>query len=147
MKTKKSKTRQPKNDEGEDHEALVMHHSEADIHLGKKAKTKARGSEYNRHREGTIQKAGNLVEGEGLDFADILNELEFKTNDQPSGDQVNTTKLKKQLKNLKRDGSKVLSAPLSGYKKVKIMREQAQEVNSKLVSKYQPQVKANREAD
>jgi hypothetical protein len=48
---------------------------------------------------------------------------------------------------LKRDPSKVLTAPLPGYKKVKIMREQAQELNSKLVSKYIPQVKAEREAD
>lgn len=40
-----------------------------------------------------------------------------------------------------------MSMPLSGIKKQKIMREQANEVNKKLVGKFLPQVKINREEE
>jgi len=85
-----------------------------------------------------------------LDFGDIFNQIEkqkaTEPGDQEAAETINTTKLKKQLKNLKRDPSKQLATPLAGVKKQKIMREQAQQMNSKIVSKYIPQVKANREA-
>lgn len=141
----------------EDTEALLRHSKEADITLDKTQVTSSRSNLFNKNKEGKVQKEGVLVKGENLDFADILNELEskqFKNVGENKGkgvvqevesSVVNTTKLKKQLNNLKRDGSKVLSAPLSGYKRVKVMREQAQELNSKIVSKFVPQVKANRE--
>ena len=99
-----------------------------------------------------------IVKDQTLDFADILGDLEKKqftsisenkSGKASKGDEqtINATKLKKQLNTLKRDGSKVLSAPLSGYKKVKVMREQATNLNQKIVSKFLPQVKANREEE
>ena len=48
---------------------------------------------------------------------------------------------------MKRDGTQVVQKQLSGYKKVKIAREQAMGVNTKLVSKFQTQVKQNREEE
>ena len=83
----------------EDESALLKNRREADIHLD------------------TIKKKSNPGESTKLDFGDIFNQLENQS------DVVNTTKLKKQLKNMSKDGSKTLGAPLSGYKKVKIMRE------------------------
>ena len=40
-----------------------------------------------------------------------------------------------------------MSVPLSGVKRKRVVREQAHELNKKIVSKYIPQVKAQREAD
>jgi hypothetical protein len=75
-----------------------------------------------------------MVKDDKLDIADILNQIESnqfssmkqnkgKGQDEPQEETINTTKMKKQVRNLKRDGSKVLTEQLSGYKKVKIMRE------------------------
>lgn len=78
-----------------------------------------------------------------LDYGDILNLIE--KDDGSNKDTINTTKIKKQLKKLSKDSSKKLDAPISGIKRVKIMREKGQEMASKHASKYIPQVKQARE--
>ena len=108
-KQKKSKKANKLDALEEDESALLKNRKEADIHIDTRTKKKKSGDK------------GVTVENNQLDFGDIFNQLEQNT--QASSDLINTTKLKKQLKNMKRDGSKQLSAPLSGYKKVKIMRE------------------------
>ena len=55
-----------------------------------------------------------------LDYGDILNLIE--KDDDSNKDTINTTKIKKQLKKLSKDSSKKLDAPISGIKRVKIMR-------------------------
>lgn len=55
-----------------------------------------------------------------LDYGDILNLIE--KDDGSNKDTINTTKIKKQLKKLSKDSSKKLDAPISGIKRVKIMR-------------------------
>lgn len=131
-KKKKSKVREI----GEDEEAMLRNHKEGDIHLETRTKSK-------KSKVADSKVVGNA----NLDFADILNEIELKKDKGAADGTLNTTKLKKQLKNLKRDPSNVLSEPLPGYKRVKIMRDQANQLNTKIVAKYLPQVKVNREEE
>lgn len=123
QKEKKKKASKQKNvvDKFEEDEAApLVHRSEADIHITKK-KLKNRAGKAS---SSLTQTSGAIVESQGLDFGDLFDQIEGKDNNEKSGSElINTTKLKKQIKNLKRDPSKVLTAPLSGYKKLKIMRE------------------------
>jgi U3 small nucleolar RNA-associated protein 14 len=105
--------------------SLLATHTESDIHLKTDSLLKKRGKAFSKNKEGKIQKEGALVQSNTLDFADILNEIEDRTGSKKQAtdqDSLNTTRLKKQLGNLKKDGSKVLTTPLSGHAKVKLMR-------------------------
>ena len=86
--------------------------------------------------------AWHMTSGAGnLELGDI-----FANLDKSDGKAVNTTKLKKQLKALSKDDqARTVTKQMSGIKKQRLMREQAQELNAKLVSKYIPQVKKERE--
>ena len=106
---------------------MLRNHKETDIHID--TKTKSKKSKVTDSK---------IVANANLDFADILNQIELKKDKGTAEETLNTTKLKKQLKNLKRDASNVLSEPIPGYKRVKIMREQANQLNTKLVGKYLP---------
>jgi len=71
-KKERSRKANTKDDKlGEDEEALKLHHNEADIHMTK-AKAKSRKTKQNNQDEGVI------VENKGLDFADILEEIEAR---------------------------------------------------------------------
>ena len=96
-KQKKSKKRNIIDETGEDEVILQTVKSERDIHLDKKVKVKGKDG-----KETTVKSK--------LDFDDIFNQLDkTKASEKPAEQNeevINTTKLKKQLKNLKRDPSK-----------------------------------------
>lgn len=112
-KGKKEKQRKSKRankvDLVEEDERAQKTRGEGDIHL----------HSYKRLK----QEGGEKVVSQQLDFADIFRQIETSKAADPSEPQVNTTKLKKQLKVVRKDPSKTLSVPLSGAKKLKAMRD------------------------
>lgn len=64
------------------------------------------------------------------------------------GDVINTNKLQKQLKQLRKEvQATALTTPISGRKRLKIERDANYDIVKKQVNKWIPQVKHNRETD